>query len=94
MRRRSPKMEVLYRKRRLLVAALLNENPWCQLQWDAGCTGRATDVDEIRSRAAGGSILDPDNCQTACRHCHQQKHQNPAEAYARGLTLRSYERPA
>lgn len=94
LRPRSKKTAAKYVERRKIVAALLEAFPWCQLAWDSGCEGRAVDVDEIRSRAAGGSILDENNLQTACRHCHRMKHEHPAEAHARGLTLRSWDRSA
>jgi 5-methylcytosine-specific restriction endonuclease McrA len=87
LRARSPKTARVYVQRRALVAALLAERPVCELRWDAGCTGRAVDVDERLSRAQGGSILDPANCQTTCRHCHTRKHAEPAEAVRRGLTV-------
>lgn len=87
MRPRSRKQVAAYIIRRKLVAALLEENPWCSIRWDERCEGRATEVDEKLSRAAGGSILDPDNCQVTCRHCHQQKHAHPAEAVRRGFTI-------
>jgi len=77
----------LYVERRRLVADLLAGRPWCELRWDARCTLRAVDVDERLSRAQGGSITDPDNCQTACRACHEAKHANPGEAVARGFTV-------
>lgn len=87
LRSRSQKMTALYIHRRKLVASLLAERPWCEIRWDDRCEGRAVDVDEILSRAQGGSILDVANLQTCCRHCHSQKHYNPAEAVARGVTV-------
>lgn len=87
IRRRSPKMSALYVLRRQLVAELLESRPWCEIRWDNGCEGRAVDVDEVLSRAQGGSITDERNLQTACRHCHRQKHLNPAEAVRRGYSL-------
>jgi 5-methylcytosine-specific restriction endonuclease McrA len=83
---RSRKQQALYRQRGPFVAAMLAEHPYCQIRWDAGCGGLAVDVDEILSRAQGGSILDPANCQTACSYCHRMKHLNPAEAVRRGVT--------
>ena len=76
-----------------LVRELLAERPWCELRWDDGCDGRAVDVDERLSRAQGGSILDPDNCQTACRYCHDKRHANPDEAAARDLAIRRKDLP-
>lgn len=87
MRTRSKKQVAVYIARRKLVAALLEEQPWCSIRWDSNCEGRAVEVDERLARSAGGSILDPANCQVTCRHCHQRKHANPAEAVARGFTI-------
>ncbi len=87
LRARSPRMARLYVDRRALVAQLLAARPLCEIRWDPGCTSRAVDVDEVLSRAQGGSITDPTNCQTTCRHCHNRKHENPAEAVRRGLTV-------
>lgn len=89
MRARSAKMARLYRERRELVAWMLHNRPWCEIRWDSGCQGRAADVDEILPRGRGGSILDPANLQTTCRHCHDQKHAHPAEAKQRGVTSQS-----
>lgn len=76
--------------RRDLVAALLKAYPRCQIR--VTCSGApATDVDEIKARSAGGSILDPANCQTACRDCHSWKHANPLEAHRLGFTRWSWE---
>lgn len=87
LRFRSKKQAAVYIHRRRLVAALLEEQPWCQIRWDDRCEGKADQVDERLARSAGGSILDPANCQTCCGHCHRMKHANPAEAVARGFTI-------
>lgn len=87
LRARSRKTAALYRGvRGPLVAQLLTDRPCCEIRWDDQCQGRAVDVDEIQGRGVGGSITDPANLQTTCRHCHGQKHDNPAEAKRRGLT--------
>lgn len=86
---RSAKTISIYVDRRALVASLLEERPWCEVRWDDGCQGRAVDVDEILSRGRGGSILDPANLQTTCRHCHNRKHAEPNEAVDRGVALRT-----
>ena len=87
MRARSRKQATRYVQRRKLVAGLLQERPWCELRWDSGCQQRAVDVDERLGRGVGGDFLDPDNCQTCCRHCHDRKHANPEEAVRRGFTI-------
>lgn len=89
MRGRSKKMARLYVRRSALVEDLLSERPWCEIRWDEGCTGRAVDVDEVLSRGRGGDFLDLKNCQTTCRHCHDKKHTEPAEALARGVAASS-----
>lgn len=89
LRNRSKKMAKLYVTRAALVEQLLQERPWCEIRWDAGCQGRAVDVDEILSRGRGGDFLDPENCQTTCRYCHDKKHTEPAEALERGVAKES-----
>ncbi len=93
LRPRSRKTAVLSRTRRELVAALLEERPWCEIQFD-GCQGRAVDVDEIKSRARGGSILDESNLQTACRFCNGHKEDQPIDAVRRGVARHSWDRGA
>lgn len=87
LRARSPRMVRLYVGRRRLVADLLAARPFCEVRWDHLCAVTAVEVDERLSRAQGGSILDPDNCQPTCRPCHEAKHANPGEAVRRGLTV-------
>lgn len=72
--------------RRKIVAELLETRAACELRWDDGCTGRATEVDERCGRGRGGSFLDLSNLQTTCSHCHRMKTANPAEAERRGLS--------
>lgn len=80
MRFRSKKREAEYRQRRILVARLLTEKPWCE----RCLTKRSTEVHEVLSRARGGSILDEDNCRALCRDCHDWITTNPAAATAEG----------
>lgn len=94
LRSRSKKTEGRYVLRRALVDDLLAERPWCEIRWDEGCTGRAVDVDEVLSRGRGGDYLDPENCQTTCRYCHDKKHTEPAEALDRGVAAASRGRRA
>jgi hypothetical protein len=89
LRPRSAKRAKWQREERIpFVEQILAERPWCEIAWDEGCTGRATDVDEIRLRSAGGSATDPANTQTACRHCHRLTHRGPEEAERRGFYIR------
>lgn len=88
LRRRSRKRERLYATFRTpLVAALLADNPLCQR-----ChTAYATDVHEIKTRARGGSILDPDNLALLCRPCHSWITTHPAAGHDEGLMRHSWE---
>lgn len=91
LRRVSKKRAKEGRERRALVVALLAERPWCEIRWDENCQGRAVDVDEIRSRARGGDFLNPADCQTAYRYCHDRKHAEPTEAVRRGVARNSWD---
>ena len=91
LRARSKKRQREMILRRRLVARLLEERPVCEIAWDAKCTGRSTEVDEIIGRGRGGDFLDESNCQTACHYCHSQKTEHPAEARRRGLKRHSWE---
>ncbi len=91
LRPRSKKTAGKYRIRRVLVAELLEQRPWCEIRWDDRCQGRAVDVDEILSRGRGGDYCDPDNCQTTCRACHDAKHNFPLEAVRRKVARNSWQ---
>jgi 5-methylcytosine-specific restriction endonuclease McrA len=88
IRHRSKKREKLYRtSRRQLVAEMLASNPRCKR-----CKRNPSqDVHEIKSRARGGSITDPDNCVALCRTCHTFITQNPAIAHEEGWSKHSWE---
>lgn len=85
---RSKKRSALYRQQRApLVAALLRDQPPCQR-----CHARpAVDVHEIKTRARGGSILDPENLALLCRPCHTWITDNPAEALEDGWLRNSWD---
>ena len=90
IRSRSPRTARVYQQeRRPLVARLLAERPWCEIRWDRGCQGQSADVHEPRMRSRGADICDPAGCVTACRHCHDQVHANPAAATEKGLMVPS-----
>lgn len=55
------------------------------------CTGRAVDWHEVKTRARGGSILDPANRVWACRSCHDWIDLHQPEAHAVGLLRHSWE---
>lgn len=79
-------MQAVYRLRRVLVAEMLT---------DALCkrceTQRATEVHELKTRARGGSILDPENCVALCHECHRWVTENPAAARQSGWLRNSWE---
>ena len=81
LRHRSKKTAKVYREQRIpLVRELLQDNPACQRCQQAA----ATDVHELKSRARGGSITDPDNLALLCRPCHSWVTTHPAEATEQG----------
>jgi hypothetical protein len=55
-----------------------------------GCTGIATDLHEVLSRARGGSITDLSNIRGLCRPCHTYITEHPAWALAEGWLLSQY----
>jgi hypothetical protein len=85
-------MEGVYRKRRPLVAKLLEERPICQAKIPRVCTGRSEVVHEPLTRGRGGDVLDPTNCLCLCDACHAWAHSNQIEAHERGLLKHSWER--
>jgi signal recognition particle subunit SEC65 len=54
------------------------------------CIERAVDVHEIKTRARGGSIVDPANLLLACRPHHDWAHGHPREAAELGLLAHSW----
>ena len=78
--------------RRRLVAAMLEGHPLCAASLKGVCTGYATEVHEVLSRARGGDILDPDNCLALCHSCHRWVTEHPREATELGLLRSQYEK--
>jgi len=74
--------------RRAFVADFLRQHPVCQ--WPE-CRRDSFDVHEPKTRARGGSILDPDNAVALCRQHHDWVHDHPLEAEQRGLLRHSWE---
>lgn len=71
LRQRSKKMQRMYDEERIpLVKELLEKHPSCAALLK-GCTRRATQVHEVKSRGRGGSIVNPENCVTLCDNCHR-----------------------
>lgn len=63
---------------------VLERDGGCVMRVYGCCTG-PLDVDEIVSRARGGSYLDVSNCQTLCRRHHELKHNRVHHASVIGL---------
>lgn len=59
----------------------------CEIRWDDGCAGEATDPHEPLLRSRGGAIDDPLNVVLGCHHCHEQVHRFPEMATARGFMI-------
>lgn len=88
LRHRSKRTARVYRNERIpLVIATLEAFPLCQ----RCTTSRSTEVHEIKSRARGGSILDPDNLAALCHNCHAWVTTHPADAHAEGWLRHSWE---
>lgn len=79
--------------RRQVVADIrLNRGPYCQ--WPYGCTRIGCDPHEIRTRARGGSITDPDNIVLLCRQHHDHithTAEGQREGHELGLLKHSWE---
>ncbi len=84
LRHRSKKMEALYRIRRPVVKAYMEEHPVCERCLMA----RSTDPHEPLTRARGGSIVDPENIVALCRKCHSEVHASPAQSLKEGWLKR------
>ncbi len=85
IRRRSVKMQNLYRKERVpLVKKMLAEDETGAPALCVRCGGVATEVDEIVGRGRGGSFVDEANCQRFCNGCHRWKTDHPAQATEEG----------
>lgn len=85
----SDKRRAENRERRKMADTVFGPAPECGIRWDENCRGLADDLDEILSRGRGGSITDAANTTPACRPCHIQKTEHPAEAERRGFLLPS-----
>lgn len=89
LRPRSKKTAKVYRDERVpLVVEILEERPWCEIRFDANCTGRSTCVHEKRKRSQGGSLLDRVNLMASCANCNSAVEDNPVEAHDRGFVIR------
>ena len=81
--------EYAWRRRRFLATHVE-----CEIGWDGGCDGWATQVDHIIGRGVRRDlILDESNWQACCAHCHEMKTEHPRIAHERGFTKFSWEGP-
>ena len=78
------------RERRAMVNRLWPERPRCA----CGCGRLADDLHEIKSRARGGSIVDPANCVPLARVCHDKATNEDPRMYRLGLVVHSWEAAA
>jgi len=69
---------------------VLGRAEYCEASIEAVCWTTPTDVHEIKTRARGGSITDPDNCLALCRACHSFITDNPAWALEHGYVVHAW----
>lgn len=65
----------------------------CEAELHPDCTGIGVHRHHRRRRSQGGRD-DAPNLLWLCAFCHTAVHADPAEAYRRGLLLRSWETPS
>lgn len=69
----------------------------CEIRIPVVCLGRATNFQHRKNRSQGGAWV-PSNgldvCGSGTTGCHGWIHANPAEAYARGWSVKSTDDPA
>lgn len=88
LRFRSKKTEKVYRdERRALVQSMLGNHVPCERCY----RHEATEVHELKSRARGGSITDPENCVALCHTCHRWVTEHPKEARETGWLRNSWD---
>lgn len=66
--------------------AFLEAHPLCEITWDGRCMAAATDVHHMAGRYAS-VFFDRSKWMASCSPCHQAATVNPAEAFARGVSL-------
>lgn len=101
LKARSKKREAEYagpNGRRAFVAAFLEANPNCMIDWQ-NCTGGAVDVHETIPRGIGGAIVPGDKADrqgqifvSTCRRCHGQLDLEPKRARHEGW-IRTFNGP-
>lgn len=84
----SAKRRKLGRARKLTREAVYRRaDGQCEICIPGVCEFSGGQVHELRTRARGGSITDPDNTRLSCAQCHAWVHEHPIEAAARGLLI-------
>ncbi len=79
-------------RRKCLAIVRKRSGGRCEAQVAPGCTYVATDGHERLTRAAGGSITDPDNVYHICRMCHRFIHDHRKAAERYGLLTSRFRR--
>ena len=90
LNRQSKKRAAIAPQRREFVAEYLASHPVCEAYLPDVCRFEACDVHEIKTRARGGSILDPDNVVALCRACHTQITGDPKWAEENGYMVHAW----
>ena len=90
MRTVSKKRAKLNRERKELRDPLVGLP--CEAAFD-GCGGIGTDWNEVKTRARGGSIVDPGNRTWMCRPCHRFITEHPEWALHHGWVVSSWATP-
>jgi len=85
----SKKRQALNVVRRSFVKKILAERMVCEARI-RGCTLTPTDCHEIKTRARGGSITDPENVLALCRSCHHFITVEPAFSQENGFTVHAW----
>lgn len=74
----STKRSTAITARRILVADILRDDPFCVARIAGICTGRATEVNELKRRSAWAEgYLIRWNCEGLCHECHEHITHHP-----------------
>jgi hypothetical protein len=89
LKARSDKTQKWYAEERIpFVISFLGEHPRCKARWE-GCSGVATEVNELVLRSRGGSAVEEENCVGLCHACHLLITQNPKRAHETGFAIKA-----
>lgn len=75
-----------YRKARDVYLAA---HPLCEIGWDVGCTGHATEIHHMAGRYPS-VFFDESLWLAGCHHCHGEATVHPEAAYERGISVRRH----